>query len=69
MIPREIPKPIQPVELRTNRLVNETLAGALSTKPRVLNREIRQMREKGKGLLVLSCSRISRGSRLKIILP
>ena len=33
MIPREILKKIRPIELRTNRIVNETLAGALLQPP------------------------------------
>ena len=63
MIPREIFQNIGQIELRTNCLVTETLAGALSTKAGVFNREIRQIREKGERILVLFRSRISRGSR------
>jgi len=64
MIPREILKKIWQIEMRTNRSVTETLAQGMNTKNQMINREIRQIRERGKGILVLPCSRISRGSRL-----
>ncbi|GEM_PF-5441277 len=69
MIPREILKKIRQIEIRTNRIVTESLAGALHTKAGVLNREIRRILESGKGFLPFLCSRILRGSRLKIISP
>ena len=64
MIPREILKKIRQIEMRTDRIVTETLAGVLDAKAGVFNREIRQIREKGENILVLFRSRISRGSRL-----
>ena len=64
MIPREILKKIRQIEIRTNRIVAETLADDVSTNTRVLNREIRQIREKGEAVLILFRSRISSGSRL-----
>jgi len=67
MIPREILKKIRQIEIRTNRIVTESLTDAMNIKTRILNREIRQIDESGKGLLFRS--RISRGSRLKIIFP
>ena len=60
MIPREIFKNIGQIELRTTRVVTETLAGALNTKAGVFNREIRQIRENGERILALFRSRISR---------
>ena len=62
MIPREILKKIRQIEIRTNRIVTETLAGTLNTKAGVFNREIRQIRENGEPILVLFRSCISRGS-------
>ena len=66
MIPREILKKIRQIEIRTNRIVTETHARVLSTQAGVLNREIRQIREKGKSFSVLFRSRISRGSRFNL---
>ena len=63
MIPREILKKIRQLELRTNSIVTETLAGAPNTKAGLFNREIREIREKGESILVLFRSRISRDSR------
>ena len=63
MIPREILKKIRQIEIRTNRIVTETLADALNMKTQSLNREIRQIREKGEAVLILFRSRISHGSR------
>jgi hypothetical protein len=69
MIPREILKKIRQLEIRTNRLVSETLTGVINTRAGVLDREIRQIREKGKGVWSLFRSRISRGLRLNIVFP
>jgi hypothetical protein len=63
MIPREILKKIRQIELRTNRIVAETLAVVINTKNRMINREIHIIRELGFGII---CSRISRGSRLNL---
>jgi hypothetical protein len=56
MIPREILKKIRQFEIRTNRIVTETLAGVWNTKAGIFNRE--------RGQRLLLCSRILRGSRL-----
>jgi hypothetical protein len=63
MIPREILKKVRQIELRTNRIVTETLANAMNIKNGMTNREIHQIRERGFGI-ICSCSRISRGSEL-----
>jgi hypothetical protein len=47
MIPREVLKNIRQIEIRTNRLVSETLAGITNTRAGVLDCEIRQIHEKG----------------------
>jgi hypothetical protein len=44
-------------------------AGAMKTKTRIHNREIRKTHENQRNVFVWFCSRISRGSRLKIIFP
>jgi hypothetical protein len=54
MIPREILKKIRQTGLRTNRIVTETLANAMKTKTRMLNREIHEIREKGFGNLLFA---------------
>jgi hypothetical protein len=41
MIPREILKKIRQIEIRTNRVVTDTLADALNMMTESLNREIR----------------------------
>ncbi len=46
MIPREILKNIRQIELRTNRIVTATLANAMNTKNRMINREIHKIRER-----------------------
>jgi hypothetical protein len=61
MIPREILKKIRQMEIRTNRIVTETLTRVMNAKSQMLNREIRQIHENGFGDI---CSRISWGSRL-----
>ena len=63
MIPREILKKIRQIEIRTNRIVTETLAGAMGKEAKVFNREIRQIREKGRNILFGFRSCISCGSR------
>jgi hypothetical protein len=47
MIPREILKKIRQIEIRTTRLVSETLPSVMNTRAGVLDREIRQIRQKG----------------------
>ena len=45
MIPREILKKIRQIEIRTNRIVTETLANVMNTRDRTINREIHEIRE------------------------
>ena len=47
MIPREILKKIRQIELRTNRLVSETLTNFVNRTYRLINREIHEIRERG----------------------
>ena len=63
MILREILKTIRQIEIRTNRIVTESLAGALNIKARVLTAKYAKYAKKEQRVLDLFCSCISRRSR------